>query len=60
MIQLIPAKELSNIAMVNGNESIYKIVIDNNIVKEWVGIGWIDLRTATPEDLNKYPHVLRT
>ena len=55
----IPAKELTNMAMVNGNESLYKVVIDNGFVKEWVGIGWLDLRKATPEDFKKYPTVTR-
>ena len=43
--------------MVNGNEKKYKIVIDNGIVKEWVGIGWIEIRKATKAD--KYPIVKR-
>ena len=43
--------------MVNGNEKKYKIVIDNGIVKEWVGIGWIKIRKATKAD--KYPIVKR-
>lgn len=56
----VHAKELSTIAMVNGNEHHYRIVIDEGVVKEWVGIGWIDLRKATPKDREKYPNVVRT
>ena len=53
----IPAKELTTSAMVARNESKYSIVIDCGIVKEWVGIGWINLREATPPDYDKYPTV---
>ena len=53
----ITASKLTNIAMVNGNETLYKIIIDNGYLKEWVGIGWIELRKATPGDLKKYPIV---
>jgi len=55
----VSARELSKKAMVEGNESEYSIVIDNDIVKEWVGIGWIELRAATEEDLVLYPTVTR-
>lgn len=55
----IPAKELTNMAMVNGNESLYKVVIDTGIIKEWVGIGWIELRKANPADYKKIPEVSR-
>jgi len=57
VVSKVSAKKLSNIAMVNGNEKKYKIVIDNGIVKEWVGIGWIKIRKATKAD--KYPIVKR-
>jgi hypothetical protein len=56
----IAASKLTNMAMVNGNEELYKVVIDNGYVKEWVGIGWIELRKATPGDLKKHPTVERT
>jgi hypothetical protein len=56
----IPAKELTNRAMVKGNEHLYSIVIDNGILKEWVAIGWLEVREATPEDFKKYPVVERT
>ena len=46
--------------MVNGNETKYKIVIDNGVLKNWVGIGWIELRKATPQDQDKYPTVTRS
>jgi hypothetical protein len=55
----IAASKLSNMAMVGGNETRYKIVIDNDKVKEWVGIGWIELRDATAADRQKYPIVER-
>lgn len=59
-MKTISAKELNNLAMINGNENKYRIVVDNNIVKEWVGIGWIELHKATKEDKELYPTVLRT
>lgn len=55
----IAAKEFTNIAMVNGNEQLYKVVIDNGMVKEWVGIGWLELRKAVPSDYKKMPEVDR-
>ena len=55
----IEAKHLSNMAMANGNEDQYSIVIDNDVVKEWVGIGWIELREATTKDKKDYPIVRR-
>jgi hypothetical protein len=60
MIKTVQARRLSNLAMANGYEKLYTIVIDNNVVKEWVGIGWIELRKATTKDLNKYPIVERS
>ena len=55
----VHARKLGKVAMAEGNESKYSIVIDNDIVKEWVGIGWIELRTATEDDLVLYPTVTR-
>jgi hypothetical protein len=55
----VAVKELGNIKMVEGNEHLYNIVIDKGILKEWVGIGWIEVREATPEDAEKYPTVDR-
>ena len=56
----IAASKLSKMAMVNGNEELYKVVIDDGVVKEWVGIGWIELRKANPGDYKKIPEVERT
>ena len=56
----IPAKELTNMAMVNGNEAFYKVVIDTGMIKEWVGIGWIEIRKANPADYKRIPEVERT
>lgn len=55
----IPASKVTNMAMVGGNEKIYKVVIDNGYLKEWVGIGWIELRKATPSDIKKHPRIVR-
>lgn len=55
----VPIKKLSKIAMVAGNEERFEIVIDRGVVKEWVGIGWIDIGPAEPADYKKYPEVDR-
>ena len=39
-----------------GEDRISKIILDG-VVKEWVGIGWIDIGEAEPEDYLKYPEV---
>ncbi len=54
VIMKVKRSELSNFKMVSGNENKYSIIIDSDIVKEWVGIGWIELRNATKEDYKKY------
>ena len=45
--------------MAGHNEKKYPAVIDNGILKEWIAIGWIDLRKATKEDHKKFPVVER-
>jgi hypothetical protein len=57
-MKTIPFKEVINIAMVSRNEGKIKNVIHEGILKEWVGIGWIDLRKATKADKDKYPTVV--
>lgn len=54
---VIPRGELSNLRMAAGNEKKFTVVIDDRTVKEWVGIGWVDLRRATADDIAKYPRV---
>jgi len=58
-METVHASKLSRIRMVAGQEKIYRQVIDNGIVKDWVGFGWVDLRDATPADYKKYPTVVR-
>ena len=53
----IPAAECSTLKMVAGNERKITCVIDEGEVKEWVGIGWITLRQATPSDRKRFPTV---
>jgi hypothetical protein len=48
-------RDVSTLAMTSGNEKKLSKVIHEGILKEWVGIGWIDLRPATKEDSKKYP-----
>lgn len=47
--------ELSNLRMTTGNEKEYNRVVDGVLLKEWVGIGWITIRTATEQDRKVYP-----
>ena len=54
----VNASELSNIRMVAGNENKYSKVIVGSELKEWVAIGWITLRKATPADADTYPRVI--
>lgn len=54
----VKASELSIIKMVGNNEKKYKAVIENGILKDWIGFGWIDIRTATKEDHQKFPIVI--
>ena len=49
--------ELSNLRMTASNEEKYPMVIQNDNLKEWVGIGWVHIRLATDEDRKKYPTV---
>jgi len=55
----VKATELSKLRMAGHNEKKYPAVIDNGILKEWVAIGWVDLRKATKEDYEKFPVVVR-
>lgn len=53
----VKRSELTNFKMVAGNDEKYECVVVNGRLKEWVGIGWIDVRAATPNDLKRYPEV---
>jgi len=46
--------ELSNLRMTTGNEKEYNRGVDGVLLKEWVGIGWITIRTATEQDRKVY------
>jgi recombination DNA repair RAD52 pathway protein len=60
IVKPIKAKEVGNIAMIAGNEKIYRIIIDDGVVRQWIGFGWIELHKAMPEDYEKYPEVERS
>jgi hypothetical protein len=51
-------KDVSNVAMVAGKERQYPTVIVDDRVKDWVAIGWVDLRKATEKDYDMYPIVI--
>jgi len=57
MVKTVHIKNLSTIAMTTGGEKKYTKVIHNGILKEWVGIGWVDIRKATARDRATYPTV---
>lgn len=56
----INIKDLTSIKMVASGEKRITKVIRGGMVKEWVGIGWIDLRPATSRDRQRYPEVKET
>lgn len=55
----IRREHLTMIAMVNGNEEHISIVVLGGRVREWVGIGWIDVTNmVAPADLSNLPRVV--
>jgi hypothetical protein len=52
-------RELSREKMIDGNEKFFTKVIDNGMIKDWVGIGWVADVPAKEEDYCKYPEVQR-
>lgn len=57
-MKTVKRSKLSNLRMAAGQEKHYDVVILDGRVKEWVGIGWIDLREAADKDKKKYPTVV--
>ena len=49
---------LAPIKMTTGGERTHRIVIDEGVVKEWIGFGWIELHEADQSDLDQYPSVV--
>lgn len=54
---MIKRSELKNLRMAAGNERKYRKVIIDGRVKEWVGIGWIDLGVPSDADRLLLPEV---
>lgn len=52
----VKRSELGNLPMIAGNEKKYSKVIIGDQVKEWVGIGWININDKP--DKEKYPTVV--
>lgn len=50
--------ELTNLRMVAGNEKKYKRIVLDGSLKEWVGIDWVRIRTASERDKKVYPTVV--
>jgi hypothetical protein len=55
-MKTVKLSELETLRMVTGNEKKYSKVIVDGQVKEWVGIGWIDIDDEPDEKL--YPVVV--
>jgi len=55
----VKRSELATWRMVAGNEELYTRVVEaDGRLKEWVGIGWIDIGMATDEHRTLYPMVV--
>lgn len=54
----VERSKLSGLKMVAGNEDLYTKVIDGDRLREWIGIGWIDIGMATEEHRTLYPTVI--
>lgn len=51
----VKRSQVSNTAMIQGGEKTISRIIMDGVVKNWVGIGWVDEGEATAEDKKKYP-----
>ena len=52
-----PRSKTGSILMGCGGDDKPGIVIDGDKVMEYVGIGWVELRTATQKDREEYPEL---
>ena len=57
-MKTIKRSELGKHRMVACNEGKFDRVIDNGVIHEWIGFGWIGIVRATKEDYQKYPTVI--
>ena len=55
-VKTVKRKRLNPITMSVRNKP--DVVIDNGVIKRYVGIGWVSERNAPAEDKNKYPTVI--
>ena len=54
----VKAEELSSSKMTTGSEKKHTKVIDDGMLKSWVGIGWVAEKEATESDKLRYPTVV--
>ena len=54
----VTREELTKLRMVAGNEKRYSYIVDGDRVLQWVGIGWVEVRRPTAEDLESLPVVV--
>ena len=55
-MKTIKREKVSHLSICNSSK-LPDVVIDGGRVKRWVGIGWVDERSATDDDLRKYPTI---
>ena len=53
----VKASELTTLKMSCGNAKKFSRVIEDGMVKNWVGIGWVTEHKATAKDMLRYPKV---
>lgn len=56
-MKTVTLKDVSNMAMVSGNENHITKIIHEGMVKEWCGIGWIEEGEPSQEDWENIPFV---
>jgi hypothetical protein len=55
-MKTVKRSEVTHRAMIDhGNERNVTKIVQNGNLREWVGIGWIHIRKATPEDIKLWP-----
>ena len=57
-MKTVKRSDLQTWKMLAGNEDVYNRVIDGDVVKEWVAIGWIDAGPPSNEDRATLPTVV--
>jgi hypothetical protein len=56
-MKTVSYRDIATAVVAAGRGKRLNHVIHNGFLKQWVGIGWIEIRLATPADYEKYPQV---